>query len=342
MTIPTTTRSNPNKHGINGVLVQIVLMFLCASSLNAAGQTSFPVLMELMDARTLALGGAVVSDNAQLGSAQINPAATSGSGRLVKAAYANHMLDLWSGNLAYSHPLNDRIEVGGFLNNFDYGEFNTTAVGQGLTGASFTSSEYVLGGFCSFAHSDRFRYGGTLKYVWGNLDGNSASGIAADAGLVYDPDWQRIILGVALRNFGRQLSSYGDKDDPLPTELILGGSKQLQHLPLEVNANVALSGHGDGDLNLNILSGEPNEPNVAYSVSGEFTVQPQSAERPIFLRIGYRSRGEELRVGNSKDIVGGMSFGFGIPFKRMQIDYAYASLGALGDIHRFGITGFLD
>ncbi len=333
-------RFNPRSHKILPLtLFLAALLFINVTSLNAAGQTSFPVLMELMDARTLALGGAVVSNANHLGSATINPASAVGSGRQIKASYASHMLDLWSGNLSFNQPVNECITVGGFLNNFNYGEFNTSVVGQGMTGATFTSAEYAVGGFCSGIFNDYFRYGGTIKYIWGSIDDNSAKGIAVDAGLTVDPDWQSVMLGISLRNFGKQIDGYGEKNDPMPTELIVGGSKDLQHLPLTINANISLSDHGGGEREISLL---PGELSMSYAVGGEFKLEPQASKRPLYLRIGYRSRGQDLRVGNSKDIVGGMSFGIGLPFDMLRIDYAFASLGALGDIHRFGITGILD
>ncbi len=314
----------------------LVLFLITASSAFCAGQTGFPVLMELTEARTLALGGAVVSHDGQSGAVLINPASAVGSERQISAAFANHMLDLWSGNITVTYPLNDKLIVGGYLNNYDYGEFDVTHVGEGANGETFTAAEYVIAGYGAYSLTDRIGVGATVKFVWGNIDDNSASGMAVDGGITFDPQWQDIKLGASFRNVGSQLNKYGTNDAPLPTEVNIGGSKKLAHLPLTLSASGIISPTDCGEYNIDFI---PGEPSLSFATAGEFKVKPQNSDRPFFLRIGYRSRGQELRVGHSKDILAGMSFGLGIPFRRFKVDYAFASMGALGDVHRFGVTG---
>ncbi|MDP8229416.1 MAG: PorV/PorQ family protein [Candidatus Electryoneaceae bacterium] len=320
------------------LVLNLFIVLLITPSVFAAGRTGFPILMELMEPRTLALSGAVVSDYGHPDAVTINPACAAGSRGQFGTAFARHILDIWSGTLAASHPVNDRIIIGGQLSAFHYGEFNETRIGEGETGQTFTAAEYLFVGYAAGRITDRINWGGAAKYVWGTIDDKRASGIALDLGMTFDVQWEQVRLGLSARNIGSQLDGYGDDTDPLPTELIIGGSKQLRHLPLTLNLVGIISRSGEGEWEADFL---PGSPGISFAASGEFKIQQEDAEYPLYMRIGYRSRGQDMQVGNSNDFLAGFSFGVGTDIHRLQIHYAFAPMGALGDVHRFGIVGIL-
>jgi hypothetical protein len=48
-----------------------------------------------------------------------------------------------------------------------------------------------------------------------------------------------------------------------------------------------------------------------------------------------------IDTDSKKDDLAGLTFGLGFAFNRIQIDYAYGSLSALGTVHRFTLrSGF--
>lgn len=330
---------------ITGLYLIFVLSgaFLPISASIASGGTVFPVLMELMEPRLLALGGAAVSDTCMAGGSIINPACAAGSHRSVSTAFARHMMDLWSGSISVNFPIQNAdiswiqdLSVGGYLNTFDYGEFDETIAGEGNTGRHFSAAEHVLALYMSGRSGRYLGWGLAAKYVWGSIDDAKAAGRALDLGVTVNPHWERLRFGVALRNFGTQTDSYGAESYPMPTELVIGGSKRLLHLPLDLHGAVIFGRRGEGEWDFEFLNGKPG---VSFAGGGEFTVQPEGVRKPFFLRIGYRSRGKDLRVGHRLDTLAGFSFGLGFEFRILGINYAYAPMGALGDVHRFGISG---
>jgi len=46
-----------------------------------------------------------------------------------------------------------------------------------------------------------------------------------------------------------------------------------------------------------------------------------------------------MQVGHNLDMIAGFCFGLGLNVHKFGFDYTFAPMGALGDVHRFGITG---
>jgi len=293
-------------------------------------------MMEISDARSLALAGANVSDIACPWSVQVNPASVCGAGRSLQAIYSRHPVDIWSGRLGGATSVRG-FTVGGFISAYSYGEFDESPNRTGSTGATFTGSENLAGGFIGGKLLHRMTWGIVGKVGWWNIADASASAGAFDVGIAYNTDWEGLRLGVAVKNLGSQWSSSSGVKSPLPQETTLGGARKLNHLPLTLNAAVHLRRQGEGEWDADFL---PGSPGVAFSASGEFEIQPP-AGRKFDLRFGYRSLGQGIRVGRGGDALAGFSFGFGLAVRRIIFDYTYAPLGLLGDIHRFGVSGTL-
>jgi len=309
-----------------------------ASSASAAGRTAFPMLLIQTEPRGLALGGAPITELGWTDGTLLNPASAAGGDRMVSASFARHMLDLWSGRVAASFPVKGGFTVGGYISTLNYGEFDVSVRGTGATGEQFRAAENVLAGYVAGQWGASLGLGMAAKLVWGAIDDDRASGAAIDLGITFDPHWEQFRFGMAVRNIGVQFSSYGSETYPLPTLFTVGGSKPLLHLPLTVSVVGVFSRKGEGEWEADFL---PGEPGVSFGVGGEFDIPAGWSGEPMHLRIGYRSQGESLRVGHRLDILAGFSFGVGIPYRSWEFDYTYAPMGALGDLHRFGVAGIL-
>jgi len=319
------------------LFVSITLLLILSASLSfAAGRTSFPVLMELVDARALGLGGALLTENKWAGGTMLNPACAAGAEKGINASYASHMIDMWSGRFTISHLVRNRITLGGYITTFNYGTFDATELNIGKTGATFHAAENAFVCYAAGKYNEQIALGGAIKYLWGTISSYNASGVAMDIGLTYDPDWHKLKLAAVLRNFGKQLTSYGKDIDPLPTEVALGSSLELEHLPLTISAALMLANEGEGEWDLELI---PGNPGLSFGLGGEFAIPTKIDVKPLQLRIGYRSRGVDLRVGQNNDLLAGASCGIGIPYRAYTFEYTFATMGALGNIHRFGLSG---
>lgn len=303
-----------------------------------AGRSGFPVLQTSMDSRTLALAGSNIAETGHVNSAPVNPASAANGFREASISYARHPVDMWSGRLAVSHPVPGSLVAGVYLSIFDYGEFDRIERGGAIAGGSFNASEYVLAGYAAGPLAESLTWGASAKFAWGSISDELASGAALDLGIIWDPQWEMIQIGVVARNIGTQFKNYGEGDNPMPFELVFGGSKKLSHLPLTINMAAELMRHGDGEYTLDWL---PGKTDISFGISGEFEVSKDEARNPLYFRLGYHSKGEGLRVGHRLDLLAAFSFGIGAAFRNFQFDYTYTPMGALGDVHRCGVTGRL-
>lgn len=319
------------------LLAAAAFTFLLTAAGFGAGRSGFPVAKIFVDPRALALGGAPISETGWSGGAFLNPAAAAGAARVAQASLARHTLDLWSGSIGASHPLGSNMTAGFSLSRFDYGEFDYIEEGVGNTGETFSGGENLLAGYIAGKVNPQLAWGVAGKYFWGSLENETASATALDAGLTWDPGWESLKVGAAVRNFGSEYTAYGAADAELPTEAALGGSKKLQHLPLTIHAAAVLTASGDGDWTADWL---PNKPGLSFGAGGEFQVQPDGVKEPFFLRLGYSSRGQGRAVGHRLDLLSGFAFGLGVKISAVGFDYTWAPMGALGDVHRFGLKGW--
>jgi len=216
----------------------------------------------------------------------------------------------------------------------DYGDFAETGLSVGATGNTFHAADFLFSGTVGWKYNDQTLVGGTVKYAYSVIGDYSGAAAAVDLGVAYDPRWKDIKLGMTVRNLGKQTDKFGSSSFPLPTEIVIGGSRRLQHMPLTLNVAAQFAGAGEGDYELSFL---PSKPTVSFSVGGEFAIKPVGAKNPLHLRLGYQSRADALHVGYQNDLIAGFSLGFGMVVSKFNIDYVYAPMGAVGDVHRFGI-----
>ncbi len=297
-------------------------------------RSGFPLMMEITDSRLLALGGAALTEAGKMGVMAQNPASIFGGDRCVSASYARHPVDIWSGKLSGGGKIGD-FTAGGFLQTYGYGSFKESVSGFGATGRTFDASENLLGLVIAGNLFQHGSWGIAGKIDWFNIDGERSAAGAIDAGMTYDPKWEKFKLGLSFRNWGSEIGGKSGVETPTPRELSLSASKRLQHLPLTLYTVVHLRRKGEGDWNVDFL---PGEPGMAFGAGGEFEIMPADAQKPFNLRFGYRSFGQGIRVGNSSDTFAGFSFGLGLFIRQLTFDYAFAPLGALGRVHRLGVS----
>ncbi|MEW6041085.1 MAG: PorV/PorQ family protein, partial [Elusimicrobiota bacterium] len=152
--------------------------------------------------------------------------------------------------------------------------------------------------------------GTTLKYVNKKLAGSSATGIAADASLLYLPGWR--MLGGGWR-FGLNLKNLGTG---------LKFEKETSPFPLDTKFGLAYTKDILG--NNFIFSLDYSGVVSAVSAGAEYTFWDL-----ITLRAGYKS---------SKHLDGGIRAGLGIGTQNVRFDYAFAPFGYLGETQRFSLS----
>lgn len=201
------------------------------------GQSVYAFLKLDPTAYQASMSGPVISVlNTDLGTAFTNPALLSEQHHNhVALNYNNYFEDISYGLAAYSYTLDkDRerpITLGAQLFYLDYGEFE----GYDPTGAytgNFYASDLMLGFSASQSYRSRFRYGGSIKWIYSVLETYISNGFAFDLGGHYSDTSRNLSIGLTARNAGWQNVPYRTTERAaLPFEVLLGVSKKLKHAP---------------------------------------------------------------------------------------------------------------
>lgn len=296
----------------------LVLFLLCSVFAYSPGTSGFQFLKMQVGARAAALGGAFIAAPGDVNSLFYNPAGISMlDKKSASFSYHDDLLDINSGFMGYVHPKLGAGNIGASILYRDYGSFKRTD-SDGLEQGTFGSAYFALSGSYGLELKRNLRVGGSLKYAQGMIDNYSSSAVAVDAGIMYAFPAQQLIVAAGLFNAGTTLSAFVEQKDPLPMQMRAGLSKKLAHLPLLLGLNIY----------------KYNDEPWYFAIGGEFTITPN-----IFLRWGYDTFGRDLDVDSSKDTLAGAAVGVGFLWKNISFDYSYSSLGALGSLNRFTISG---
>lgn len=254
-----------------------------------------------------------------LGSLQENPAGLAMlEGYRGVASYSDHPLDLSAGYLAAGRSLYQGYAALG-ITYFNYGEFDRFESVNSEQNGTFSASDFLItaGYGQTLPYVEGLQAGAAVKLLHSTIEDYSSSALALDLGAYWVTGWQGVDVAVVLANLGTQLRTYGGVDESLPMTARAGVAKQLAHLPLQLTA----TGHYELD------------DDVFGTLGAEFTVSPM-----LLLRAGYTTRGSEFHVEGSEDSIAGFSAGIGLNLRKFGIDYAFHSQGAVGQIHKIGIS----
>lgn len=302
---------------LSGVFV--LAMANWAGAINSqAGTSAFSFLKIDVGARAVGMGGAFTGLADDEASLYYNPSGIASlEGNRLIFTYHNYVADLQSGFLGYIHPLDPTRRIGVSVSYLNYGDFVQTDRAGNETG-TFSGGDLLVG--ISFAEqkTDRISYGGTAKFIYEKIQDYSATGVAVDLGAKYVADRGRWGGGLSILNLGAQLSALGSDKDRLPLTLRGGGFVRPRDLDLLLAGDIII----------------PADNSLAFALGAEFV-----DFKPLFLRVGWNSNGKNFRAHDSKDKIAGLSFGFGLDYKRWQISYAYSPSADLGNSHRVTLAG---
>ncbi|MBI5242106.1 MAG: PorV/PorQ family protein [Elusimicrobia bacterium] len=290
----------------------------------AAGATGAAFLKLPAGARIPSFGGsyAAAADNAE--AMFWNPAGLSrleGAGRPEAAVgYLSLLETMYSGSLAYAHPLaNQRGVVGASFLYFSQSPM------QGYDPRGDPTSRFTPN---DLAHSVGYgtllgpvRLGGAVKFIRSAIDDACGSTFALDFGIqadrVTDIGGGPLDLGLSVQNFGPPIK-LGSMSDPLPFKMAIGGLWRI----VEVK-RTKLSGLVDAHM--------PVDADPYFSLGAEF-IQSFDEGFSVQVRSGYN-----MRNARGLDELAGVAAGLGMDLRRVRLDYAWVPFGELGTTHRVAL-----
>ncbi len=287
----------------------ISFLFLIGTCL--AETPSYQLLTYPFSNRAAAMGGTRAVDPSGNLDIQGNPAGASFiQGMQAQLGFVNHLVGIRGYNVAGVIPL-ERHRIIGELIYFDYGQFDKTDV-VGTTLGTFGYHELASSLGYAFKFSERIRLGGRVGLYQRVADGISSGDFFYDLGGVYHKEQDSLTVGIYLSS-----NSLGEGEETFPTQLHIGTSKILSHLPLRLNLEGVLG----------------RDEALRFVVGGEIFVHPN-----FKVRLGMNTNRFDLQTGvTESDFIAGGSAGFAINWKGMVIESATQSFGAAGWISQMSL-----
>jgi len=301
-------------------LFAVFLLF----SVTAFGQNTYEFLRMNMSARAAALGGSFVSDNDDPNVIFYNPAGLSYlTNSPVSFSFVKHLVDINLASLAYSTNLKNIGRIGVAVQYINYGTFIAADEMGNKTGRYKAGEAAFIGGYSNIL-APQFSYGVNVKFIYSSIADRISTAFAFDVGLHYSIPSYQVEIGFAILNMGSQIKAYYSTKEDLPLNVVIGISKRLQHLPLDL----FLDFH-----ELNRRTNNFFSKFNAFSIGAEFRLS-----KALRLRFGYNNeRRNELRIGTFAGLAG-FNVGLGVIISGYRFDYGYSSLGLIGAVNRISIS----
>ncbi len=317
----------------------LLLVALCAvapalgQGVDKIAQTGMKWLSIPVGARASGLGGAYTSMAADAGAVFWNPAGLAlTEGRHIFLNQTRWIADIDVNAASATYTANSLGTFGLHFMTVDWGKLNGTRFtgGAGLyeeTGA-FAPESWVLG--VSFARrvSNKFSFGGTLKFLHENLgstlEGSFASPekyeakmemVAIDFGTIFYTGYKDLRIAMAVQNVSQE-KEYRFEAFPLPLSFKFGAAMNILQL-ME-------SAGSDQSITLAVDALHPRD----FSERLHFGVE-YSFKKMFFLRTGYKTNYDEEGVtlgGGARLTMGNTAFG---------LDYSYLAFDNFDAVHMF-------
>lgn len=237
-------------------------------------------------------------------------------------------------------------QVGAHLHYFDYGMIPFTDAAGNING-EFRPTEFVAQVSASKNYLERWRYGGSLKFLNASYGGYRSNALAVDVGVLYKDEANELTLSLVAKNMGFQLKTFAGEAEDLPFDLQLGFSKRLSKSPFGFSITARqLQGFNlfyrdtlfNNDNNVQQSNSFFNKA-LDHLVTGMHIYLGKNIEA----MIGYNHlRGRELAAGTDGNGLTGFSGGVHLLFNKLNVQYSYAAYQVGVGYHQLGISLKLD
>lgn len=326
---------------------------------NRMGTTTAGFLEIGVGSAGIAMGDAYVASAMDLSAIYWNPAGLA----YVKSNEALFMYQPWVVNVntlfagyALSLPRIGAIGIGIF--GMNYGNIDVTTLDYQMgTGEQYTAYDYNFNLTYARSLADWFSFGASAKYVTSKIWHTSANAMAVDLGVLvqtpfFSPSGEYdggMRIGMSIANYGSQMQ-YDGFDLLFPVDMSpseAGNYQNLQakykmqnwELPLLFRVGIAVTPikRANQEMTLEVDALHPNNTSEFINLGAEYKFMLPGFGA-LTLRGGYKGL---FMVDHNY----GPTFGGGLkiyvsPTRSFNLDYAYRSLGVLGNVHStsFGVA----
>jgi hypothetical protein len=257
------------------------------------------------------------------------------------------------GLFTYAKNIQEYGTFAGHLRYVNYGRMDRTDI-TGTKQGTFTPSEYILGAGFGRQLNPIISVGSNINLIYSQLESYNAFGLSMDLAGTYTLEKSNLVVTALVKNAGFQFKGYTQKNKaPLPADFQMAIAHKLRHAPFRFS----LVAHHINRWDITYV--DPNlEPSidllsqdttpVQYASFGEklanhFTYQVEViVSKSIHLRTAFDyHRRQNLKVVQKPGIAG-FSFGVGLYFKRITIDYGFVIYSKAGLNNTISLTSNLD
>ena len=316
------------------------------------GESVYQFLNISTSARQIALGGKVLTLMDDVNQPIWNPSVINTNlNNQLAVNYSSYLSGINIGSISFSKELNRRFGVlHGSIKYINYGSFIEADESGNILG-NFSANDIALSvGYAFNFPKTNFYAGANVKFIKSSISTYSSTGIAADFALLYHNIYKPYTLTLVVRNIGTQVSSFTNQNEKLPLEIMLGGSYQLENVPIKWH--VTIDNLQQWDLSVSNpsnqtsdIEGNITKENISFfnNALRHFVIGAELfTESAINLRLGYNFRkGQEYKLQNVRTF-GGISFGFGLKMNNFKLNYAYSKVHTATNISTFSLQIDLD
>ncbi len=304
-------------------LATLLLPDLSAQEIAGYGYLELPV-----SARAMALGGTSISVvEPEMSVAEQNPAllCPQMAGQL-SASYTSYLGDVNLGYVGYAGAF---LQEGGWsvgMRYIDYGDFNGYD-DQGNKTGKFGVKDMSLQAAVGYPVNDRLRIGAQAKMLYTSYESYSAFALGVDVGLNYYNEATGNSLSVTATNLGGQFKAlYEERKEKLPTQLNVGWSSELQHLPFVVSVTACRLLDWDDDF-VDGKGGVQKYKDAEKVLNHLIFGAEWSTSEHFWLAASYNYRHQRTFIGQG-GFLRGIALGAGVNYRQLSVQAAYASAHA--------------
>jgi len=204
----------------------------------------------------------------------------------------------------------------------------TTEFAPTGTGEYFSFGDIAFSLSYARAMTDKFSFGGTVRYMEETLDKLKMRGVMIDLGTYYWTGLGTSRFAVVITNFGNQMAPDG--------EVILFGNRKKSEWQAFSPPTMFRFGFAfepiytdKHKLTTSVQLNHPNDNSENISFGAEYMYDEPLLYSKFFLRGGYKFNADE------QDFSLGAGLALPLPFANIKLDYGYANFSRLGSAHRF-------
>lgn len=305
------------------------VIFLLSSPRTHAQEVGGYGFLELpVSAHAAALGGTVVSVvEPESSLADQNPSLLCPEmvGQ-VSASYMNYVSDINLASASYTSVflIHGAWQAG--LRYVGYGDFKGYDEFGSPTG-NFSAKDIAFHYAVGYPLSERWRIGAAARGIYTKYESYSAFAMGVDVGLNYYNEVAGRSFSVVLSNLGGQLKTLEDRRSNLPTQLSVGVTKEVEHLPFcfTLTAVDLL----DWDQEYMDADGDEHTCKGGEQVLNHLLLGVECvASDNFYLAAAYNYRRQREFSGNG-GFLRGLSFGTGITYDVWSLQASYARYNAV-------------